>query len=134
MEVPENLYYTREHEWVRVEDNNTVTVGITDYAQSSLGEIVYVELPDIDLELEKNDTLGSVESSKTASDIYSPISGKVIDINQILNDSPGLINEDPYGEGWLVRMQIFDISELEDLMSSDEYFEFVHSLIEEDET
>jgi len=124
VEIPEVLKYTKEHEWARVEDD-IVIIGITDYAQDALGEIVYIELPSEGDEITKGETFGAVESTKSVSDLYAPISGEVVEVNEALLDSPEAINEDPYGEGWMVKVKPYDPSELEDLMDSDEYTEFI---------
>jgi len=122
MEVRNDLLYTSEHEWVRVEGNRAY-VGITDYAQHSLGEIVYVELPEIGDELNAGDVFSVIESVKAASDSYLPVSGKIVEVNEELSDSPQLINEDPYGS-WIVVVEMADKSELDKLMSAEEYEEF----------
>jgi len=124
VEIPEVLKYTKEHEWARVEDD-IVIIGITDYAQDALGEIVYIELPSEGDEVTKGETFGAVESTKSVSDLYAPISGEVVEVNEALLDAPEAINEDPYGEGWMVKVKPYDPSELEDLMDSDEYTEFI---------
>jgi glycine cleavage system H protein len=124
VEIPEVLKYTKEHEWARVEDD-IVIIGITDYAQDALGEIIYIELPSEGDEVTKGETFGAVESTKSVSDLYAPISGEVVEVNEALLDSPEAINEDPYGEGWMVKVKPYDPSELEDLMYSDEYTEFI---------
>lgn len=124
VEIPEVLKYTKEHEWARVEDD-IVIIGITDYAQDALGEIVYIELPSEGDEVTKGETFGALESTKSVSDLYAPISGEVVEVNEALLDSPEAINEDPYGEGWMVKVKPYDPSELEDLMDSDEYTEFI---------
>ncbi|HLE25701.1 MAG TPA: glycine cleavage system protein GcvH [Thermodesulfobacteriota bacterium] len=122
--MPEVLKYTKEHEWARVEDD-IVIIGITDYAQDALGEIVYIELPSEGDEVTKGETFGAVESTKSVSDLFAPISGEVVEVNEALLDSPEAINEDPYGEGWMVKVKPYDPSELDDLMDSDEYTEFI---------
>jgi len=122
MEVRNDLLYTSEHEWVRVEGNR-VYVGITDYAQHSLGEIVYVELPEIGDELNAGDVFSVIESVKAASDSYLPVSGKIVEVNEELSDSPQLINEDPYGS-WIVVVEMANKSELDKLMTAEEYEEF----------
>ncbi len=124
VEIPEVLKYTKEHEWVRVEDD-IVIIGITDYAQDALGEIVYIELPSEGDEITRGEPFGAVESTKSVSDLYAPISGEVVEVNEALLDSPEAINEDPYGEGWMVKVKPYDTSELDDLMDSDEYTEFI---------
>lgn len=119
-EVPEDLKYTEEHEWVKKEDGN-VRYGVTDFAQEELGDIVYVELPEEGDELEKGDMLGVVESVKTVSDLYSPIGGKIIGVNEDLLDTPSMINEDPFGEGWIAIIELSDEAGMESLMSAEEY-------------
>jgi glycine cleavage system H protein len=120
MKFPEKLLYTESHEWVE-NKGNQVTLGLTDYAQSQLKDIVYIEFPEIGSKFKKGDSIGVVESVKTAADIYSPITGKVANTNLALKDHPQFINEDPYGKGWLVKMEIQDREELKDLMSSKVY-------------
>ncbi|MGH7799541.1 MAG: glycine cleavage system protein GcvH [Thermodesulfobacteriota bacterium] len=124
VEIPEVLKYTKEHEWARVEDD-IVIIGITDYAQDALGEIVYIELPSEGDEITRGEPFGAVESTKSVSDLYAPISGEVVEVNEALLDSPEAINEDPYGEGWMIKVKPYDPSELDDLMDSDEYTEFI---------
>ena len=120
MNVPPDLLYTKEHEWVLVE-NDTATVGITDYAQEELGDVVYVELPEEGASFEVEESFGSVESVKAVSEIYMPLSGKVKEINPDLADAPEVINEDPYGDGWMIRITVTDPGQLEDLMSAEDY-------------
>lgn len=124
---PEKFFYTKDHEWIKIEGDEAV-VGITDFAQKQLGDVVFVELPDVGAELGFHQSLGVVESVKAVSDIYSPISGEVTGVNESLNDSPELINEDPHGEGWIIRLKIKDASEQEKLMSVDEYEKFLEGL------
>ena len=104
-ELPGDLKYTSDHEWLRREDDGTVTVGITDHAQSALGDLVYVELPEVDQDIESGGDMAVVESVKAASDVYAPIAGKVVAVNDALSDDPEAINNDPYGEGWIVKLQ-----------------------------
>ncbi|MCC2976876.1 glycine cleavage system protein GcvH [Sphingomonas sp. PL-96] len=120
-------YFTEEHEWVEV-DGDVATVGITEYAQSQLGDIVFVEVPDEGRELSKGDEAAVVESVKAASDVYTPASGTVIEGNAALADSPALVNEDPEGDGWFFRLTLSDPSELEELMDADKYAAFVAKL------
>ena len=120
MEFPQNLKYTQEHEWIRVEDDVAI-IGITDYAQGELGDIVYVEVETIDETLAKDEVFGSVEAVKTVSDLYMPVSGEVIEFNENLEESPETVNEDPYGEGWMIKVRMSDVSELEDLMDAAAY-------------
>ncbi len=119
MKVLAELKYSKEHEWVKLEGNRAY-IGITDYAQDALGDIVFVELPEEGAELEAGDVLGAVESVKAASDIYAPVSGKVVEVNEELEDAPEKINEEPY-EAWIAVLEISDSSELEDLLSAEEY-------------
>lgn len=124
MEFPEDLKYSKEHEWVLVE-GNVATVGITDYAQDQLGDIVFVELPAIGDKVSKEDAFGVVESVKAVSDIYAPISGKVLEVNDDLPETPEMLNEDPYGDGWIIKIDMSDLDELQDLMTAAEYEEYV---------
>jgi glycine cleavage system H protein len=117
---PENLVYTKEHEWVRVEKNRAI-VGITDYAQEQLGDVVYVELPEVGSQLTQSEMCGTIESVKTVADLYAPISGEVVKINEALDDTPELVNNEPYGRGWIVEIQMRDQDELEKLLSSEDY-------------
>jgi glycine cleavage system H protein len=121
MQFPENLKYTKEHEWVRVENDSIGVVGITDYAQSELGDIVYVELPQIGKQVKQLEPFGTIEAVKAVSDLFSPLSGEVIEVNEKLKDSPDLINKDPYGEGWIIKIKISDLSELNNLLSAEDY-------------
>ena len=120
MNIPSELKYTKDHEWVK-KDGNTVTVGITDYAQGELGDVVFVELPQVDDEVTKDDTFGSIEAVKAVADLFSPVSGKVTEINENLGDQPDVVNTDPYGQGWMVKIEMLDASEFDTLMSSDAY-------------
>lgn len=122
MKTVEGLLYSNDHEWVKVEGNKAY-IGITDYAQHALGEIVYIELPEVDDEFEKGDVFGVVESVKAASDSYLPVSGKVVEVNEALEDSPELVNEDAFAN-WILQVELSDESELDGLMSAEEYKEF----------
>ena len=124
MELPKELKYTREHEWLAIEDG-VATIGITDHAQEQLGEVVFVELPAVGDKVERSDPFGVVESTKAVSDVYAPISGEVLEINDDLPDSPEIVNEDPYGDGWMVKISIADETDLDELMSDGEYREYV---------
>jgi glycine cleavage system H protein len=124
MNFPEDLKYTSEHEWIRI-DGDVATVGITDYAQDQLGDIVFVELPEEGETVEKGDTFGVVESTKSVSDLYVPLSGKVIESNDPLLDSPDIINEDPYGEGWMIRIKLENSSEVKELLDAKSYQKMV---------
>jgi glycine cleavage system H protein len=121
MNYPEDLKYTTEHEWAAVEEGDRVRVGITDFAQDALGDVVYVEVPEEGTEVRAGEPFGEVESTKSVSDIYSPVTGTVIERNASLSDSPELVNQDPYGQGWLVVIQMTDPGELDRLMDSEGY-------------
>lgn len=124
MEFPKDLKYTKEHEWIKV-DGSSVTVGITDYAQDSLGDVVYVELPQEGSSVTKNEPFGVVESVKAVSDLYSPVSGSVEEVNDAIVDNPEAINEDPYGDAWMIKVELSDEGELDDLLSAEDYQAFV---------
>src|SRR5579862_8172618 len=126
MEIPKGLKYSKEHEWVATEDT-VATIGITDHAQEQLGEIVYIELPAVGDKISKDDPFGVIESVKAVSDIYAPVSGTVIEVNEDLPESPETVNEDPYGDGWLIKVRVSDPADFEDLMDPDEYTELVAS-------
>jgi glycine cleavage system H protein len=127
-EIPAELYYTEEHEWLQRTGDDTVRVGITDYAQSALGDVVFVQLPDVDTEVTAGESFGEVESTKSVSDLYAPVTAKVIAVNGDLEDNPQLVNSDPYGEGWLVDLRV-DAASLEDglagLLDADGYRDVV---------
>lgn len=129
MEFPSKLKYTEEHEWIRLEDGNIAFIGITDFAQSELDELVYIEVETVGETLEKDDVFGTVEAVKTTSDLFMPVGGKIIEFNPKLDenegDDPTLVNQDPYGEGWIVKVELTTPSELEDLMDADAYQELV---------
>ena len=118
---PSDLRYTKEHEWVRVESGGLCTVGITAFAVESLGDIVYLELPDVGDQLTQNGHFGEVESVKAVSELYSPVGGKVAEVNQGVVDAPEVVNESPYGDGWLLKVKVDDKSEVDNLMTADEY-------------
>ncbi|HHU31633.1 MAG: glycine cleavage system protein GcvH [Zhaonellaceae bacterium] len=122
--VKSELKYSKDHEWVLV-DGNKVKIGISDHAQEALGDVVFVELPEEGDEVTANESFGTVESVKAVSDVYSPVSGKVVEINEALLDSPELINSDPYGEGWMIVVELDDASQLDELMSAEEYEAFL---------
>ena len=122
MNTPENLKYTREHEWVKVEDD-IITVGITDYAQKELGDIVFVELPEVDEEFDGDESFSTIESVKAASDIFMPVAGTIVEANEDLEDNSAFINEDPYGS-WIVRIKVRDEADLDELMTAEEYVAF----------
>ena len=124
MEIKPNLKYTKDHEWISI-DGDDATIGITDYAQGELGDIVYVEIESIGDSLNKEEIFGSVEAVKTVSDLFIPVSGEITEMNENLEDNPELINDDPYGDGWIIKMKINDSSELNDLLSPEEYKELI---------
>lgn len=122
-DTPSELRYASSHEWARLEEDGTVTVGITDHAQDALGDVVYVEVPEVGDTLSAGDEAGVVESVKAASDIYAPIAGEVIEINEALEEEPAMVNSDPYNDGWFFKLKPADASELENLMTADDYVE-----------
>tara|TARA_B100001115_G_C15845886_1_gene426155 strand:- start:1442 stop:1819 length:378 start_codon:yes stop_codon:yes gene_type:complete len=124
MNIPNDLKYTKDHEWVRI-DGEVATVGITDFAQSELGDIVFVEVETEGESLDREETFGSVEAVKTVSDLFMPVSGEVIEFNEEIESSPELVNEDPYGKGWMIKIQLSDLSELDDLLDAEAYGELV---------
>ncbi|MDR0415198.1 MAG: glycine cleavage system protein GcvH [Prevotellaceae bacterium] len=121
MNIPKNLKYSHEHEWVRAEADGTAYVGITDYAQSQLGDIVFVDVNSVEETLAKGATFGAIEAVKTVSDLFMPVGGQVLELNDELNSSPDLVNKDPYGEGWMIKVKIGDAAELDDLLDADAY-------------
>ncbi len=133
MEAPKELRYSREHEWVLVEEDHVATVGITDYAQDQLGDVVFVELPELEAQLTQDEPFGVVESVKAVSDIYAPVSGTVKEINAELLNTPETINEDPYGDAWLVQVEMSDPGELDALMTAEEYERFLEEQEDADE-
>ena len=125
MDIPKNLLFTKDHEWARVE-NNIVTIGITDFAQSELGDIIFVELPEIGDMVDVGSSTGTIEAVKTVTDIFSPVKGKIIEINNGIANSPEVINTDPYGDGWLMKIELTDEDCSSELMSPSEYESFVN--------
>lgn len=125
MDVRDDLLYTKEHEWVKLE-GNIATVGITDYAQGELGDIVFVELPEVDSATQAMQPFGTIEAVKAVSELFAPLSGKVTEVNAALNDNPQLVNQEPYGEGWMIKLELADQDELKELLSPEDY----RSLIE----
>jgi glycine cleavage system H protein len=130
--ILDELYYTKEHIWVKIE-NDVATIGITDYAQSQLGDVVFIELPEVEREVESGEVIATVESIKAVSEIYSPLTGKIISINEDLANEPSLLNSDPYDDGWICDIQIKDLTEIEDLMTADDYRAYVEAITEEEE-
>lgn len=131
--VPQDLRYTREHEWARLDDDGRVAVGVTDYAQEQLGDVVFLELPDVDEEVEGGEPMGEVESTKSVSDIYSPVGGKVAEVNAECKENPAAVNQDPYGEGWMIIIEPADSTEFDGLLSPDEYEQFLQEEAGEDD-
>ncbi len=126
MNVPENLKYTKGHEWIRVEGDEAF-VGITDYAQGELGDIVFVEIETVGETLNKGESFGTIEAVKTVSDVYMPVSGEVLEMNPALENTPELVNQDPYGEGWMIKIKVKDPSELDDLMDAEAYKNMINA-------
>ncbi len=130
MNIPTELRYTKEHEWIRA-DGDIGTVGITDYAQDQLGDIVYLDLPAVGASLAQNDKLGEIESVKAVSDLYAPVSGEVLEVNQEAVDEPEAVNEEPYGKGWLMKVRLSDASELDAMLTNEAYDELIVREMEE---
>lgn len=124
MATPEDNRYAKSHEYVHLE-GNVATIGITEYAQKELGDVVFVELPQVGAELEAGDELGSIESVKAVSELFSPVTGEVVEVNEALADNPALVNTDPWGDGWMIRIKISDATELDEMMSAEEYDEYI---------
>jgi glycine cleavage system H protein len=126
MNVPEDLRYSSDHEWVG-RDGDVARIGVTDYAQDALGDVVFVQVPSVDAEVKAGDTFGEVESTKSVSDVYAPVSGTVVEVNEALADSPQLLNEDPYGEGWICAIRISDPGQLDALLDAEAYRKLIES-------
>lgn len=124
--VPGNLKYSKDHEWVLVEDD-IATIGVTDYAQDALGDVVYVELPDKGKSFDVNDEFGSVESVKAVSEIFTPVAGQIVEFNEDINDTPEVVNDDPYGDAWLIKIKMDNPEEIDALLSAEEYADFLES-------
>lgn len=124
MNIPGNLKYTKDHEWIRIEGDIAV-VGITDFAQSELGDIVFVEIETVGEDIAKEEVFGTIEAVKTVSDLYMPVSGKILELNPALDGQPDLVNTDPYGDGWMIRVQISDKSQIDSLLSAEQYGELI---------
>lgn len=124
MNIPQDLRYTKEHEWVRLE-GDTATIGITDYAQGELGDIVFIEVETVDEEVSADEVFGSIEAVKTVSDLFSPLSGEVVEFNEALEDAPESVNNDPYGAGWIIKLKLKDVADVESLMTAEAYAELI---------
>jgi len=124
--APEDNRYARSHEYVHV-DGNVGTIGITEYAQKELGDVVFIELPAVGAQLEATDELGSIESVKAVSELFAPVTGEVVEVNELLRDKPELVNTDPYGDGWMIRIKLTDLTEVDELMSAEEYEEYIET-------
>ena len=124
MNVPEGLKYTKDHEWIKI-DGDIATVGITDFAQGELGDIVYVDIETVDESIDRDEVFGSVEAVKTVSDLFMPLSGEVAELNELLEDAPEKVNTDPYGEGWMIKIKLSDNSEIENLLDAEGYKEII---------
>ena len=124
MNVPKDLLFTDEHEWVKIDDN-IAAIGITDYAQGELGDIVFIEFPSLNSNYNKGESMGTIEAVKTVADIYMPISGQIIELNEVLNDNPETVNNNPFNDGWILKLQIKDMGEVSDLMDSKKYRTFI---------
>lgn len=124
MNIPADLKYTKDHEWIRVQ-GNTATVGITDFAQSELGDIVYIDISSVGKEVNEHEVFGTVEAVKTVSDLYMPVSGKVLEVNSLLDGSPEKVNADPYGDGWMVKIELKNSGDIKGLLSADQYKELI---------
>ena len=124
MQVPDDLRYTRDHEWLRI-DGDEAQVGITEYAATELGDVVFVELPQVGTELEQGDEMGSIESVKAVSELFAPVSGEVVEVNDALAEKPELVNTDPYGDGWMIRVKLTTPEEVDELMDAEEYEEYI---------
>ena len=123
MNIPENILFTNDHEWVEI-NGEIATIGISDYAQGELGDIVFIEFPDLNTEFKKGESIGTIEAVKTVADIYMPLSGKIVALNDILNDNPSLVNNSPYNEGWMLKLQIINTDEFSELMNTEKYKSF----------
>jgi glycine cleavage system H protein len=125
MNIPDNLRYTRDHEWIRIEDHTGI-VGVTEFAQNELGDVVFIEVGTVGETLKKHDAFGSIEAVKTVSDMFMPVAGEVLEFNEMLSDKPEVVNKDPYGEGWIIKIKVKDTTELNDLLDAKQYGELVN--------
>jgi glycine cleavage system H protein len=124
MNVPGELKYTKDHEWIRIEEN-LAYIGVTDFAQGELGDVVFVEIETLGEKLKKEDVFGTIEAVKTVSDLFMPVSGEILEVNTLLEESPDVVNKDPYGKGWMVKIQVTDTSEVKDLLSAEQYMALI---------
>jgi len=124
MKLPEDLKYTKDHEWIKIE-NGVATVGITDFAQTELGDIVYVDVDTVDESIDRNEIFGSVEAVKTVSDLFMPLSGEIVEFNEFLEEAPETVNSDPYGKGWMIKIKLTDVSQIDDLLNVEAYKEII---------
>jgi len=124
MKLPEDLKYTKDHEWIKIE-NGIATVGITDFAQTELGDIVYVDVDTVDESIDRNEIFGSVEAVKTVSDLFMPLSGEIVEFNEFLEEAPETVNSDPYGKGWMIKIKLTDVSQIDDLLNVEAYKEII---------
>lgn len=126
MNIPENLKYTKEHEWIRVEDGDVAVVGITDFAQNELGDIVFLEIETVGENIAKDEVFGTIEAVKTVSDMFMPVSGEVMEVNPQLESAPDIVNKDPYNEGWMIKIKMDNTGELDELLTADQYKEIIN--------
>jgi glycine cleavage system H protein len=132
MSVPKDYRYTESHEWVRIEEDNVITIGITDYAQEKLGDIVSIDLPRVGDEVERGEPVGMIDSQKASTEVFAPVSGVVLEVNELLNDDSAVINTDPYEECWLIRIEVEDLEQIDELLSADDYEELLGKLDDEE--
>lgn len=125
MNIPDNLKYTKDHEWALIE-GDTATIGITEYAQGELGDVIFIELPAVGTHVSKGDAIGTIEAVKTVSDVYAPLSGEVVEINEAIKDASELVNKDPYGAGWIAKVKISDVSEINNLLTPEDYKKLIN--------
>ena len=125
MNIPDNLKYTKDHEWILIE-GDTATIGITEYAQGELGDVIFIELPAVGTHVSKGDAIGTIEAVKTVSDVYAPLSGEVVEINEAIKDASELVNKDPYGAGWIAKVKISDVSEINNLLTPEDYKKLIN--------
>lgn len=131
MSIPKEYRFTDSHEWVKIEDDNIVSIGITDYAQDHLGDIVSVEPPRVGDEIEKGEPIGMIDSQKASTEVFAPVSGVVVEFNELIEDDPSVVNSDPYEEGWIIRVEVGDMEQLDELMTAEDYEEYLGRLEDE---